>query len=377
MQHDKKRSATMDRRRQRVRWQIMNAMPRRDSTAAKRSDKNFLQVTDKGWRRLIKLVDEKPQYVELFCLIVANMDATTNMFAATQSAFAESAGIKPRTLARHIRGLIEFGCISKNWLPQHRSLAYRVDPEEFCQFRKVKKFTQVTPQGLQRICELCSNNHTAARLFVFLASHIDADQGALTVGQKYLGKILNVSVRTISRAVAYLVEQGAIVTTNLNGDTGNSGGRELLYSLNPHEIWISHEWNKANSSYFGCADVPRPSDADGIRVRRVKVIAPTSQNAELDYHIVVSVPAEGAEVVVNGWERWLRMRSDRLQIDRHPTRGIIRIRTNDLDLAEQFTKDYGGCLVSMRVANQFLSGDNRVRASLLLQSQWRQSAEFA
>lgn len=368
MQHDHKRSAATERRRQSVRWQIIHARPRGETNATKRSDRNFLQVTDKGWRRLTKIVHEKPQYAASFCFILSNMDASTNQFAVTQSDFAKSAGIQPRTLARHLRGLLELGCISKNWSPRHRSLAYRVDPEEFCQFRRVKKFTQVTPQGLQRICELSSKNHTAARLFVFLASHIDADQGALSVRQKHLGKILNVSVRTISRAVAYLVEQGALVTTSPNGDYGDSGGRELLYSLNPHEIWVSYEWNKPYSSYFSCADVPRASDPDGVRVRRVKVIAPTSPDAEPDYHVIVSVPAEGAEVVVEGWERWLRMRSDGFRIDQHRDRDIIRIRTNDLDLAQAFSKANGGCVVTMRVANQFLAGDARVRWSLLLKS---------
>src|SRR4051794_2648726 len=70
--------------------------------------------------------------------------------------------------------------------------------------RQNTHFIQVYPLGWDRIESLMKEHPTAARIYVFLAKHIDEKTGSVVVGQELLAEELGVSRRSIIRATAWL-----------------------------------------------------------------------------------------------------------------------------------------------------------------------------
>ena len=65
--------------------------------------------------------------------------------------------------------------------------------------KKNKDFIQVYEKGFQRITSLINKNPSAAKLYVFLAGHIEPGTGAVVASQELLAEELGVSTRTIRR----------------------------------------------------------------------------------------------------------------------------------------------------------------------------------
>ena len=101
--------------------------------------------------------------------------------------------------------------------------------------KKNKNFTQVYEKGFERISDLINKNPSAAKLYIFLARHIEPGTGAVVASQELLAEELKVSTRTIRRISKNLEEEGAIIRIRLGA------GSIYAYCLDPEEIWKS--WN--------------------------------------------------------------------------------------------------------------------------------------
>jgi len=108
--------------------------------------------------------------------------------------------------------------------------------------RENKDFVQVYPKGWERISQLIGDNPTAAKVYVILAQNIDPQDGTVVVSQEVLADMVNVSVRTISRATIYLEKTHALVRIRVAGSV-------YAYALKPDEIWKSWDKNKTHAAF--------------------------------------------------------------------------------------------------------------------------------
>ena len=97
-------------------------------------------------------------------------------------------------------------------------------------------FVQVYPQGWNRIRTLTQLNPSAARLYAFLAEHIDGT-GAVVATREALAEAIGVSIKTITRYTQALEAAGAIVVLKV-------GPGENAYALNPEEVWRAWDSSK-------------------------------------------------------------------------------------------------------------------------------------
>jgi len=126
-------------------------------------------------------------------------------------------------------------------------------------------FVQVYDKGWRRIRELIQANPQAARLYAYLAQHIDPACGAVVASQELLAEELGVSRRTIIRHAAYLEEVGALVKIKV-------GGLVWAYALDPTEVWRSWEDKKATAAFITRTLVKRQDRANGHVKRRLMVM---------------------------------------------------------------------------------------------------------
>ena len=94
------------------------------------------------------------------------------------------------------------------------------------------KFTQVYPEGWGGLMKMIAENSNAARLFGFIANHMDPNGGVLVVSQKTLAEYLDVSEITIRRASKWLEERNHLVRVRV-------GTGVYAYAPNPAEVWKS------------------------------------------------------------------------------------------------------------------------------------------
>lgn len=85
---------------------------------------------------------------------------------------------------------------------------------------------------------MMAKNANAARLFAFIANHMDPNGGVLVASQKVLAEALEVAEITIRRASVWLEDRKHLVRVRV-------GTSVYAYALNPNEVWKSfHESKK-------------------------------------------------------------------------------------------------------------------------------------
>ena len=99
---------------------------------------------------------------------------------------------------------------------------------------KNKNFIQIYRNQVDNIVELAKNEQ-AYRLFMLLIKEMDG-MNALTVSNKALMEILQVSKATICRAVKFLKDNGYIAV--MKSGTAN------VYIVNPEVAWTSYGYQK-------------------------------------------------------------------------------------------------------------------------------------
>ena len=130
---------------------------------------------------------------------------------------------------------------------------------------KNKNFVQVYPKGWNRLRVLIQKNPQAARVWAFLAEHIDQSIGAVLISQKVLAEEFGVHRVTINRYIKYLEDEGALVKIKVDAGV-------YAYALDPDEVWRA--WNgQKDLAAFRTRTLVRKSDRANRHVkRRLKVM---------------------------------------------------------------------------------------------------------
>ena len=126
--------------------------------------------------------------------------------------------------------------------------------------RSNRDFVQVYPKGWARLQKLIRTNPSAARVYAFLAEHIDGACGAVVVSQEVLAKELDVHERTVRRLTQSLEKDGAIVRIKV-------GTGVYAYALDPQEIWRSWD-DKKDCAAFTTKTLVLKGDRANAQVRR-------------------------------------------------------------------------------------------------------------
>lgn len=126
--------------------------------------------------------------------------------------------------------------------------------------RKNREFVQVYPKGWRRLQDLIQKNPPAARIYAFLAEHIEGNAGAVVVSQDVMANALGVHIRTIQRQTKWLEDAGALVRIKV-------GVGVYAYALDPREVWRSWD-NRKDQAAFITKTLVRKSDAANNEVRR-------------------------------------------------------------------------------------------------------------
>lgn len=132
--------------------------------------------------------------------------------------------------------------------------------EEDAARRANRDFVQVYPKGWKRLQRLIQTNPSAARVFAFLAQHVDGTVGAVVVSQEIIASELGVHVRTIKRQTKALEDEGAIVRIRV-------GTGIYAYALDPSEVWRSWD-DKKDLAAFHTRTLVKKSDRANGQVRR-------------------------------------------------------------------------------------------------------------
>ena len=126
--------------------------------------------------------------------------------------------------------------------------------------RSDRDFTKVYQKGWNRIQSLMKEAPSAARVYAWLAQHIDGTSGAVVVSQEVMARALEVSEITVRRHTKMLEEKGAIVRIKV-------GTGVYAYALDPEEIWKS--WaDRKDEAAFTAKTLVRKSDRANAEVRR-------------------------------------------------------------------------------------------------------------
>lgn len=126
--------------------------------------------------------------------------------------------------------------------------------------RANREFVQVYPKGWKRLQALIRTNPSAARVYAFLAEHIDGSCGAVVVAQEIIAKELEVHERTIRRLTQQLEAAGALVRIKV-------GTGVYAYALDPAEVWRSWD-DKKECAAFVTKTLVLKSDRSNNQVRR-------------------------------------------------------------------------------------------------------------
>lgn len=141
--------------------------------------------------------------------------------------------------------------------------------------RKNKNFVQVYPLGWTQFRKLIDANPSAAKLFSFLAEHIDHTCGAVVVSQAYLAKKMGVETRTIRRWIKALYEHKMIVQINIEGGVN-------AYALDPLLVWKGYANGKPTAAF----NTKTLVDRNGEVVKKLKLMM-------LDNQIELPLEAQG------------------------------------------------------------------------------------
>lgn len=132
--------------------------------------------------------------------------------------------------------------------------------EEAEEAKKNRGFVQVYPKGWDRLRRLINDNPAAARIYAFLAEHIDGDAGAVVVSQDVLAQEFGIHRVTVNRHISYLEKAGALVKIRV-------GGAVYAYALDPEEVWRSWD-DKKELAAFTTKTLVRKADKGNGQVRR-------------------------------------------------------------------------------------------------------------
>lgn len=148
------------------------------------------------------------------------------------------------------------------------------EADEAKKARANRDFTQVYPKGWRRIQVLIQESPAAARLYAFLAEHIDGAVGAVVVSQDVMALELGISTRTVKRQTAALEEMGALVRIRI-------GTGVYAYALDPQEVWKSWD-DRKDTAAFVTKTLVRKSDVENGSVKRKLNIMVSEGKAGLD-----------------------------------------------------------------------------------------------
>lgn len=145
------------------------------------------------------------------------------------------------------------------------------EAEEAEKAKKNRNFVQVYPDGWKRLNQLITDYPIGARLYIFLAQHIDPSCGAVVASQQLLAEELNVSERYIRQVTKKLEEMKAILRIRI-------GTGMYAYALNPDEIWRSFDTSKKYAT-FKTKTLARKSDNGQIN-RKIRLMQNTKKNQD-------------------------------------------------------------------------------------------------
>lgn len=131
--------------------------------------------------------------------------------------------------------------------------------------KKNRDFTQVYPKGWRRLQQLMRESPSAARLYAFLAEHMDGGGGVVVASQELIGRELDIHKRTVIRLSAELEKQGAIVRIRVGTGT-------YAYALDPSEVWKSWDSKKQTAAFLTKTLVLKGDRANQEVRRKLKVM---------------------------------------------------------------------------------------------------------
>lgn len=131
--------------------------------------------------------------------------------------------------------------------------------------RENRDFVQVYPKGWARLQSLIRSHPNAARVYAFLAEHMDGTCGAIVVSQDVIGDELDIHRRTVIRLTKLLEEEGAIVRIKV-------GTGVYAYALDPTEVWRSWDDKKDHAAFVTKTLVKKSDRANGQVRRKLKVM---------------------------------------------------------------------------------------------------------
>lgn len=153
----------------------------------------------------------------------------------------------------------------------HHKEQDRLMSEKLEQEKKNSDFTQVYDAGWRQIENLIMSNPGAARLYTFLARHIDPSCGAVVASQELLAKELSCSTKTIRNYGKYLEETGALIRIRIMGSV-------YAYAMNPKEVWKSWDSRKEYAAFN--TKTLASNKLNGDIKRRLMIMMEKSENKE-------------------------------------------------------------------------------------------------
>ena len=131
------------------------------------------------------------------------------------------------------------------------------------------RFVKVYDQGIEAIEKLMAHHPVASRLYMFFVRHCGHDN-AIACTYDTLCQELEVSERTIRRAVRYLEDEKHVVVAKM--------GTANVYIMNPHEVWKTYEQNKIFCEFSAKALINKT--ANGNLKRRLTHLLQVDQDAD-------------------------------------------------------------------------------------------------
>ena len=140
--------------------------------------------------------------------------------------------------------------------------------------KKNKDFVQMYPKGFDRAIFMIGQYPLAARIYMFLAKHIEPGTGAVVASQQLLADELGISVRSVQRGTKWLDENNIILRLKLGA------GTVYAYCLDPSEVWKS--WNTSKKyAAFNTKTLAQHKDNGDIK-RRLMVMLKGKEQSNLE-----------------------------------------------------------------------------------------------
>lgn len=138
--------------------------------------------------------------------------------------------------------------------------------------KKNKDFVQMYPKGFDRTISMIGEYPLAARIYMFLAKHIEPGTGAVVASQQLLADELDISVRSVQRGTKWLDENNIVLRLKLGA------GTVYAYCLDPNEVWKS--WNTSKKyAAFNTKTLAQYKDNGDIK-RRLMVMLKGKKNLD-------------------------------------------------------------------------------------------------